>query len=56
MKEDVFEAELISKMENTLYEQGYGREYLEYLQKDELYKLYSSVFNIKVNDVDNEGC
>ena len=56
MKEDLLEVELLSKMENSLYEQGYGREYLEYLPKDELIKLYSSVFDIKVNDVDDEGC
>ena len=56
MKEDVLDVEHLSKMENSLYEQGYGREYIEYLLKDELIKLYSSVFDIKITDVDNEGC
>ena len=56
MKEDVLDVELLSKMENSLYEQGYGREYIEYLLKDEFIKLYSIVFDIKVNGVDNEGC
>ena len=56
MKEYVLDVELISKMENSLYEQGYGREHIEYLLKDELIKLYSIVFDIKVNDVYYEGC
>lgn len=56
MKEYVLDVELLSKMENSLYEQGYGREYIEYLLKDELIKLYSIVFDIKINDVDDEGC
>jgi len=56
MKEDVLEVELLTKMENSLYEKGYGREYLEYLLKDELIKLYSSVFGIKVNDIEDESC